>query len=488
MATITVDGRRYQAAEGRMLLEALDELGVLMNGVDIPHYCWHPKLSIDGSCRMCQVEVEGSPGLVIACNTAVVDGMVVRTTTEPVRRAREGVMELLLVNHPLDCPICDQAGECKLQDYAVEYGRGHSRTREPRRALEKRVPLGPTIVLDQERCILCRRCVRFCREVPGTGELGIAERGDRSVIETFPGEELDNDYSMNVADLCPVGALTTRDFRFVVRVWFLEESPGICTGCANGCNVWVGAAKGAVHRYTPRRNDAVNDTWLCDAGRLSYRAIAAPDRIREPALREGDGPLRGAPFERCIAAAVELLAATRSSGRAIAAFASPHVANEDLRVLSGLLDALGVSLRGLAVPLGAADELLVKRQKAPNAVGARALGFGDPVPVLERARAGEVGALIVLGHDLVTAGLLAEASELGDVDVLLLDTHHSALERAANVVFPTRHAAERSGSFTNHAGLVQRFEAALEPGFDARTEAEVLERIGAALALPGPAS
>jgi NADH-quinone oxidoreductase subunit G len=164
------------------------------------------------------------------------------------------------------------------------------------------------------------------------------------------------------------------------------------------------------------------------------------------------------------------------------------VANEDLRVLSGLLDALGVSLRGVAVPMGAADELLVKREKAPNAVGARALGFGDAGPVLERVRAGEVGALIVLGHDLVTAGLLAEASELGDVDVLLLDTHHSALERAANVVFPTRHAAERSGSFTNHAGLVQRFEAALEPGFDARTEAEVLERIGAALALPGPAS
>ena len=169
MATIHVDGVAYEVQEGRTILQALDDLGVLMSQVEIPHYCWHPKLSIDGSCRLCQVEIEGFPKLQIACNTPVKDGMVIHTQNERVQRAREGVMELLLVNHPLDCPICDQAGECKLQDYAYEYGVAHARTREPRRALRKKVDLGPTIVFDQERCILCRRCVRFCREVPADG-------------------------------------------------------------------------------------------------------------------------------------------------------------------------------------------------------------------------------------------------------------------------------------------------------------------------------
>ncbi|UCE87655.1 MAG: (2Fe-2S)-binding protein, partial [Deltaproteobacteria bacterium] len=275
MVKITVDGVEVEVAEGRTILQALDDANLLMNGIDIPHYCWHPKLSIDGSCRLCQVEVEGFPKLQIACNTVVQDGMVVHTGTQRVKSAREGVMELLLVNHPLDCPICDQAGECKLQDYAYDYALPHARTREPRRALKKKVDLGPTIVFDQERCILCRRCVRFCREIPKTGELAVFNRGDHSVIETFPDTELDNPYSMNVADICPVGALTTRDFRFKIRVWFLEDVPGICTGCANGCNVHMGVANNKVYRYVPRRNDDVNETWLCDAGRMSYKEIGA---------------------------------------------------------------------------------------------------------------------------------------------------------------------------------------------------------------------
>jgi NADH-quinone oxidoreductase subunit G len=242
MPKITVDGSVIEVPEGRALLQTLDDVGLLMNGIDIPHYCWHPKLSVDGSCRLCQVEVEGIPKLQIACDTPIKEGMVVRTDTERVKVARAGVMELLLVNHPLDCPICDQAGECKLQDYAYEYGVLESRTREPRRALKKNVDLGPQIVFDQERCILCRRCRRFCNEIPKTGELVVMNRGDRSVIETLPGKPLDNPYSMNVADICPVGALTTKDFRFKIRVWFLEDVPGVCTGCAAGCNIHLGVA------------------------------------------------------------------------------------------------------------------------------------------------------------------------------------------------------------------------------------------------------
>jgi len=488
MPHITVDGSRYEVAEGRTILQALDDLGILMNGVDIPHYCWHPKLTIDGSCRLCQVEIEGIPKLQIACNTTVQDGMVIRTQSDRVKQAREGVMELLLINHPLDCPICDQAGECKLQDYAFEYGIQHARTEEPRRAAKKRVELGPTILFDQERCILCRRCVRFCREVPETGELAVFDRGDRSVIETFPGSALENDYSMNVADICPVGALTTRDFRFKIRVWFLEHAPGICTGCANGCNVSIGVANNRAYRYIPRRNDAVNETWICDEGRLSYGEINASDRLDTAELRAADGSLQPATVAEALAVAGERLRRvieTKGAG-AVGIIVSPHATNEDLFAARKWAEALGTSQCGFAVAQGRSDDLLIKAEKAANAAGARALGFGDAETLLERVRGGAVEALIVMGHDLATAGLVQDAADLAGLDtVILLDTHHSELEASAHVVFPTRHAAEKLGTLTNHAGRVQRVEPVIEPSFDARAEGEVLWELGAALGLAG---
>jgi NADH-quinone oxidoreductase subunit G len=485
---IKVDGRELEVAEGRTILQALDDLGLLMNGVDVPHYCWHPKLSIDGSCRLCQVEVEGVPKLQIACNTMAKDGMEIHTDSEAVRRAREGVMELLLVNHPLDCPICDQAGECKLQDYAVEYGLEHARTREPRRAAKKRVDLGPTIVFDQERCILCRRCVRFCREVPGTGELAVFGRGDVSVIETFPGMELDNDYSMNVADICPVGALTTKDFRFRIRVWFLEDVPGICTGCANGCNVYLGVANNKVYRYVPRRNDAVNETWICDEGRLSYRRIGAADRLSASWVRDDTGRLRERPFGEALDAATARLRRTieRKGGGAVGALASPHATNEDLLVLRRLLEAIGSSPSGFAVVKGRRDDRLIKQEKAANAAGARALGFPDARALVERLRGGAVDALIVLGADALDPAYLDGTAALAALDtVIYLDTHHSAIEELAHVVIPTRHAAEKDGTLTNAAGRVQRVVPAVEPPFEAHAEGEVLWRIGGALGLAG---
>ncbi len=486
---ITVDGRELQVVEGRTILQALDDLGLLMSEIEVPHYCWHPKLSIDGSCRLCQVEVEGIPKLQIACNTLVQEGMVIRTDTERVKQAREGVMELLLVNHPLDCPICDQAGECKLQDYAFAYGVAHARTREPRRALKKRVDLGPTIVFDQERCILCRRCVRFCREVPKTGELGIFARADRSVIETFPGTELDNPYSMNVADICPVGALTTKDFRFRIRVWFLEDVPGVCTGCANGCNVHAGVANNKVYRYVPRRNDAVNETWMCDAGRLSYKAIGAADRLQLPQVRGPEGRLEAVPLATAVAAAAARLGRLlQAQGPGVvAALASPHATNEDLFVLRRLLDALGSETAGFAVVRGEADDLLVQAEKAANAAGARALGFGDAAPVLERLRSGGVQGLLVLGHDVLDAAYLGEdpAALKGLDTVIWLDTRHARLEQVAHVVIPVRHAAEKYGTLTNHAGRVQRVRPAVEPPFEARADGEVLWLLGAELGLPG---
>ncbi|MCP5060291.1 MAG: molybdopterin-dependent oxidoreductase [bacterium] len=486
MLRITIDGTRYEVEEGLTLLQALDELGVLMKGVDIPHYCWHPKLSVDGSCRMCQVEVEGIPKLQIACDTPVREGMVVHTRNERVLKARAGVMELMLVNHPLDCPICDQAGECKLQDYAFEYGQMHTRTREPRRALKKRVDLGATIVFDQERCILCRRCVRFCREIPGTSELAITQRGDRSTVETFPGKPLENDYSMNVADICPVGALTTRDFRFKVRVWFLEEVPGICTGCSRGCNVHVGVADDQVRRYTPRRNDDVNDTWLCDSGRMTYQEIGAPDRIREAALRGDSGELIGATIDQAIDRAARLVreAVEKEGPGVVAALASGHATNEDLAALRGLLAALGSETHGLPIVTGAGDALLVRPEKAANAEGARAAGFGEPGLLLDKIRGGGVRVLIVLGHDIIHEQFLGSPEPLAALDaVILLDTHRSRLEQVADVVIPARHLAEKGGTVTNFEGRIQAVPAALEPAFEAVAEAHVLARIASALDL-----
>jgi NADH-quinone oxidoreductase subunit G len=487
MPMIRVDGVEYQVEEGRSILQALDDLGLLMDEVQVPHYCWHPKLEVDGSCRLCQVEVEGVPKLQIACNTPVQDGMVVNTKSERVQKAREGVMELLLVNHPLDCPICDQAGECKLQDYAYEYGVSQSRTREPRRALKKNVSLGPTVNFDQERCILCRRCVRFCREVPGTGELAVFARGDHSVIETFPGTELDNDYSMNVADICPVGALTTKDFRFKIRVWFLEDVDGVCTGCSNGCNIHLGVANNKVYRYQPRRNDAVNDTWMCDEGRMSYTAIAT-NRISEATVRPSDGASERRGYDAAIAEAAARLKALidTKGGGVVAGIASPHATNEDLFAFKRLLDTIGTDSLGVAVAKGRSDALLIKEEKAANAVGARAIGFGDAATVVERVRGGGVDALIVMGHDLLDGGYLEDVEALRTVDTLILiDTHHSELERVADIVFPARHAAEKSGTLTNHAGRVQRVEPAVEPPFEAHAEGEIAWRLGTALELGG---
>jgi NADH-quinone oxidoreductase subunit G len=488
LVKITIDGVEYEVSEGRTILQALDELGVLMNGVDIPHYCWHPKLAIEGTCRLCQVEVEGAPKLDIACNTGVRDGMVIHTRSPRVVEARESVMELLLVNHPLDCPICDQAGECSLQDYAYAYGPVQSRSIEPRRALKKRVEIGPHLVFDQERCILCRRCVRFCREISGSGELGLFGRGDLTVIDTFPGDRIENPYSLNLVEVCPVGAFTSKDFRFRIRAWNLENVPGICPGCAKGCNIQIGVAGGEVYRYIPRRNDDVNDTWMCDAGRLSYPEIGRADRLKEALVRGEDGVLEARPYASAVEEAAARLARLRDSkgSGVIAAVASAHASNEDLFALKRWLAALGTEVSGVAVVRGEGDALLIEEEKGANAAGARALGFGDASAVVGRLRGGGVDGLVVLGHDLLDAAYLGGPESLEKLGaVIVIDTHHSELERVADVVLPARHAAEKLGTFTNCKGRVQRVKPAVDPAWEAHDEGEILAHLGAALALEG---
>jgi NADH-quinone oxidoreductase subunit G len=485
MAKITVDGTTIEVPDNSMLLPAL-----LDRGLQIPHYCYHPKLSIDGSCRMCLVKVEGLPKLTISCNTPVRDGMVVDTTGPEVTKARQGVLELLLVNHPLDCPICDQAGECYLQDYAFEYGRREARTQEPRRKLLKRVDVGPRVVLDQERCILCRRCVRFCKEITETRELAVFNLGDKSVIDIFPDEPLANDYSINTADICPVGALLSKDFHHKMRVWFLDETESVCPGCANGCNVKIGAARGSVYRLLPRRNDDVNDTWMCDAGRLGYRFVNE-HRLRAPLARHQDA-LQPVSWDDALHAAATRLAdlVRRNGGASLATIVSPHLTNEELFTLRQLIaGGLRTEQHDVAVIVGASDDFLIKAEKAANARGARDLGLaaGEGATDLAKIRAGiEAGTikgLFVTGTDLWEIWGKDAADVLRRLEVLVVvaPNAHPLLE-LAHVVLPGLTFAEKNGSFTNVAGRVQRIHRALDPGTQP-SDGEIFLQLGRRLGM-----
>jgi len=482
MPTITIDGQTIEAPAGAMLLPV-----ALENGIHVPHYCWHPKLSIDGSCRMCQVEVEGSPKLVIACNTPIRDGMVVRTKTPAVENTRRGVMELLLVNHPLDCPICDKAGECLLQDYAFAYGSRRARTREPRRKLEKRKDIGPRMILDQERCILCRRCVRFTREITKTNELGVFNMGDHSTLDILEDKPLANDYSICTADVCPVGALESKDFHHKLRVWFLKKTESVCPSCSNGCNITVHHYRDRLWRMMPRRNDAVNDTWMCDHGRLTYQHVNSSDRLRRP-LRRRNGQLEACEWDEVLTIAAGTLrqAARDAGGHGIAAVASPHLTNEENFRFAQLLRNLGVGNMDVAVVSGKSDDLLVKAEKAANARGARDMGLvgGGGLPaIIEAAAKGEVRVLYVCGPDLwETSDRQQLDKAIERVECLIVqDIVRSPLAERAHIVLPSLTFAEKSGTFTNVTGRVQRLHQAIDPPEGQVSDGEIFSRLLAQL-------
>jgi NADH-quinone oxidoreductase subunit G len=471
---VTVDNRVIEVPEGATLLQVM-----LDAEMDIPHYCYHPKLSIDGSCRLCQVKIEGMPKLQISCNTQVRDGMVVNTLDPEVQSTRRGVLELLLLNHPLDCPICDKAGECWLQNFAMRFGSGHARTIEPRRKHGKRLDIGERILLDQERCILCRRCVRFCREISKTGELAVYNIGDHSVLDIYD-RRLDNDYSMCVADVCPVGALETKDFHHKMRVWFLEETASVCPSCSNGCNIMVSAARGQLWRLTPRRNDDVNDTWMCDAGRLNYKFIDDPDRLLAPQVA-GDTGLVETGWQSALELAASSIAdfAKRNGAKAFGAIASPHLTNEETYRFGELLSAIGAERVAMAVRRGKQDDFLIKAEKAANARGVRELGLvkgeDDGVgELLNACEAGEIKALYICGDDILDAVAPERlAAILAKIELLIVqDLKLQPQFGGATVVLPTTTFAEKEGTFTNHAGRVQRILPALAtaPGWVADGE------------------
>src|SRR5512133_698710 len=335
--TCTIDGREVVVKPGMNVVEAAKSIGV-----EIPYYCYHKKLSIAANCRMCLVEMSNAPmgKLMPGCQMPVAEGITVKTDTPRVKDQARATLEFLLKNHPVDCAICDQAGECKLQDYYMKFDRQPSRRDVAKLAKGKRVQLGPTVTLDQERCILCTRCVRFMREIAKAPQLGVAMRGHRSCIETFPGQPLDSKYAGNTVDICPVGALTNSDFRFRGRVWFMSSARSVCTGCARGCNTFLDYMKDTTYRYRPRENEAVNQEWMCDDGRVSYKYL---NRDRVLTVREGRGAAgRDAPASAAIAAAAAALKA-HAAGGSLAALFSPVASLEDLLVAATVAtQALGL--------------------------------------------------------------------------------------------------------------------------------------------------
>ena len=461
--------------------------------VTVPHYCYHPKLPVSGNCRMCLVEfgtpalgpdrkpllnpdgsvkIAKSPRPAIACATPISPGMEIYTNTPAVKQMREGVLEFLLINHPLDCPICDQAGECKLQEYSVDYGQAESRFVEPKIHKPKRVDLGPRIVLDDERCILCTRCIRFTRDVVGDDALGIVNRGGYNTLTAYPGRPFDNNYTLNTVDICPVGALTSKDFRFQMRVWFLKETKSLCTSCATGCNILIGSREEKIYRYVPRQNDAVNSCWMCDAGRLNYQWIGREDRLTE--VRGPTPELRG--WSAVLRELTRLLAAAPTGSVAIVA--SARQTNEELYLLSKLGRKLG-ALTDSVPRLGEADRLLVHADRNPNSQGARLTGIaGEPLGanlarIAEGIRGGTIRTLIVFGEDVTRHGMGADL--LSKLEHLVVsDILPNATTALAHYLLPGCAHAEKRGTFTNAKGRVQKFMKAVEARGDARAEWDFL--------------
>jgi NADH-quinone oxidoreductase subunit G len=482
MPTLQIDGKQVTVPDGTNLIQAAEQAGI-----EIPHYCYHPGLTVAGNCRMCLVEIEKMPKLQIACNTRATEGMVVRTQVERVKHAREAVLEFLLLNHPIDCPICDQAGECKLQDYYMDYDRQPSRMPlEEKVHKGKALDIGRIVMLDQERCILCTRCVRFLDEVTKTSELGVFQRGDHCEIDIFPDQRVDNPYSGNVVDICPVGALTNKDFRFKARVWYLDHTPSLCTQCATGCNVDVHHRRGQVYRFRPRRNDAVNKYWMCDEGRASFRQLHGERRLLQPMVRQAD------QWTTASAAAAQQVALSRLAqirdgygADRIGAIISAHASNEEAYLFARLMREgfAGACVAGLAwsPPDAYHDEFLIDADKNPNSNGLRALGLPlDARPIVRALEAGELRALVLCRTDLARLHGEAWLDRVAEaIDFLVvMDTDGHPTAEAADVLLPIATFVETTGTFTNRARRVQLARQAFIPPAGVQEGWELLSQLG----------
>ena len=451
MVNLTIEGRSVSVPEGTTLLEAAKTVGVL-----IPHYCYHPGLPVAGVCRMCLVEVEKAPKLAPSCATTVVEGQVVHVHSEKSLDARKGVLEMLLINHPLDCPICDQSGECELQDYTFQEGREDSRYREPKR-FNPAEDFGGDVIYVPNRCILCTRCVRFMDDIAHDPALNVSERGDRALIGKFEGRDLTHPWAANVVDLCPVGALLSKDFLNKARAWELDRTASVCPNCTQGCNVIMETRENQVVRMRPRPNEHVNAFFMCDWGRLNYRWMNEKNRAERPMVRS-NGSLAPAAWEVAITAAARAL-----SGKSVFVAASPMLSNESLYLLTQLMQGGSGAFRvteGDEAPLPGVEDLALRRERAANVIGAEALGFHKTRDLLGGLKQGDV--LVIAGEDLsgIDASALGPASDLIVIGSVLPEAASNA-----SVVLPIANFAEEEGTVTNLRGRVQRFTQARQaPG------------------------
>ena len=495
--TLTIDGKTVTVPEGTTVLQACEKAQS-----PVPFYCYHPGLSIAGNCRICLVEIEGAPKLQIACYTRAADGMKVQTTSDKTLNGRRDVLEFLLINHPLDCPVCDQAGECWLQDYYMQHGLYDPKFNEQKVKKPKKVPLGPTVMLDAERCILCSRCVRFTDEISKTGEFGIFNRCDHAEVGLHPGKALDNNYSGNVVDICPVGALTDRDFRFKCRVWYLGSTKSVCPGCSRGCNIEIHdnrerdwrphIAEGErVMRLKPRYNPDVNQWWMCDEGRYGYKSI---DHNRLGRVEVRNDGVQHATWDQAMTALDATLTRLRETKHLdqVGVILSSRLTNEDLYIAKRLFAELGVSQVVFQRPVaGKSDDLLLQADKSPNARGAQALGILEGAEgLLGKAAEKQLRVLIVFSQDLVELFGEAKVKEAAKQLELLayVGTNANPTATLAHLVLPSASYAEKDGTFTNFQGRVQRIHAALHCAGESKLEWQILTglagRLGIKLAFP----
>ena len=496
---VQIDGVWHQFPKGTRVIEACAQSGVF-----VPRYCYHKKLSSPGNCRMCLVEMgmpkmgpdrkpelglDGKPVInwmprpQISCAQDIADGMGVRTSSPLVKECQRGVMEFLLINHPLDCPICDQAGECELQEFSVEYGTSASRFLENKVKKPKNVELGPRVTLDDERCILCSRCIRFCQEIAHDDVLGFIDRGSHTVLTAHPGKRLENNYSLNTVDICPVGALTSTDFRFQMRVWFLKETKSICTSCATGCNTLIGTREDIIYRQTPRENDEVNSCWMCDYGRLNFAYLESQKRLLEPRVFLND-KLVAVDWKTAITnAALQL---RHFSGWEIAIIASGRMTNEELWLTGQIVKLLGVQWIDIVPRHGPGDDVLLSEDRNPNVNGARLIleltsSPGTKLPaIVEALKSGAVKALVVLGENPSAFGVSSE--QLSQLPAfILMDILSNESTDYATAVLPAFGFAEKRGSMINGKGRLQRLNRAVRGPGNSRDDWEILRDLLQAL-------
>jgi NADH-quinone oxidoreductase subunit G len=459
LVSVTIDGRPVTVTQGTPILVAAQKLGI-----DVPYFCWHPGLSIAAQCRQCLVEIVGQPRLQPACQVTCTAGMRVVTNSARVLLARQQMLEFTLLNHPVDCPICDKAGECLLQKLYLEWDQQRARIDFPKAHKPKVVDVGPHIVLDDERCILCTRCIRACREVAGQDQLTMALRGSRQFLTTAPGQKLDNPYSLCTVDVCPVGALTAKDFRFAMRAWELQATPSICPGCATGCSVEIHHQRGRIYRLVPRLNALVNKFWMCDAGRFTYREVHRGRLATPQVLRTF------APWQQAVVAATDALKPLLADTPArVGVVISTQVTNEDAFAAARLAQVAGMSrIYAVGRPAGSGDAILINADRNPNTAGVTAITGGKALglPALENdLRSGALSGLLCFGDPCLAETGVAAARRLKTV---VLSAHETPLCRVADVTLPTTLWAEADGTFTNSKGMVQRAQRAIEPAGHAR--------------------